>query len=124
MTVTPIRRKKRLIIEVSALTVRLGQKAIAKRLKRDVRLLAARSFEKITVRHQLGSPVAAMPDRLSRAVPFNPLKPFDRHRFADLVAARARGGSFSPAPPHRSRGHASLANMAWASLLASAQPTG
>ena len=32
--------------------------------------------------------MAAMSDRLPRAVPFNSLKPFERHRFADLVAAR------------------------------------
>ena len=32
--------------------------------------------------------MAAMSDRLSRAIPFNPLKPFDRHEFADLVATR------------------------------------
>jgi hypothetical protein len=55
----------------------LGKKPIAKRLKREVRLLGPHSLQKIPVRHQLASPVAAAPDRLSRVVPFNPLKPFD-----------------------------------------------
>jgi len=32
--------------------------------------------------------MAAVSDRLSRAIQFNALKPFDRRRFADLVAAR------------------------------------
>ena len=32
--------------------------------------------------------MAAMSDRLSGAIPLNSLKPFDRHGFADLVAAR------------------------------------
>jgi hypothetical protein len=56
----------------------LRQKTITQRLKRDVRLPGPRSFQKITVRHELGGPMAAMSDRFSRAVPFYPLKPFDR----------------------------------------------
>jgi hypothetical protein len=32
--------------------------------------------------------MAAVSDRLSRAIPFNPLKPFDRYRFADLIPPR------------------------------------
>jgi hypothetical protein len=43
----------------------IGRKAIAKSLKRDVGLLGPRGLQKITVRHQLGRPVAAVPDRLS-----------------------------------------------------------
>jgi hypothetical protein len=31
--------------------------------------------------------VAAVPDRLSRAMAFNAFKPLDRHGFADLVPA-------------------------------------
>ena len=54
----------------------LGRKAIAKSLKRDVGRSSAR-LQKITVRHQLGRPMAAVPDRLSRAIPFNPFKPPD-----------------------------------------------
>ena len=57
----------------------LGQKAIAQRLKRDVRLLGPRGLQKIPVRHQLGGAMAAVTDRLSRAIPFNALKPFDGH---------------------------------------------
>ena len=49
----------------------LGRKAIAQSLKRDVRFLGPRGFQKITVRHQPGSPMAAVSDRLSRATPFN-----------------------------------------------------
>ena len=64
LNVTPILRKKRPIIEVSALTAR-GRKAIAKSLKRDVGLLGPRSLQKIPVWHQLGRPVAAVPDRLA-----------------------------------------------------------
>jgi hypothetical protein len=56
--------------------------------------------------------MAAVSDRLSRAIPFNALKPFDRHRFADLVAALPRAGSSRPSSPHQSPGHASLANKA------------
>jgi hypothetical protein len=78
----------------------LGQKAIAKRLKRDVRLLGPRSFQKIPVRHQLGSSVAAVSNRPSRAIPFNAFKPLDRHRFADLVAPRRRAPAHL-APLHR-----------------------
>ena len=49
--------------------------------------------------------MAAVSDRRSRAIPFNPLKPFDRHRFADLVAPRrcAAAALFTLI-----RGHASL----------------
>jgi hypothetical protein len=32
--------------------------------------------------------MAAVPQRRSRAIPFNPLKPFDRHQFADRVMTR------------------------------------
>ena len=66
----------------------LGRKAIAQRLKRDVRFLGPRGLQKGPVRHQLGSPMAAVSDRLSRAIPFNSLKPLDRHGFADLVPTR------------------------------------
>ena len=91
----------------------LGRKAIAKSLKRDVRLLGPRGLQKITVRHQLGRPVAAAPDRLSGAVPFNPFKPLDRHGFADFVAPRRRrAGSSRPSSPRQSRDHANLANKA------------
>jgi hypothetical protein len=55
----------------------LGRKAIAQSLKRDVRFLGPHGLQK--VRHQLGGAMAAVSDRLSRAVPFNPLKPFDRY---------------------------------------------
>ena len=55
----------------------LGQKPIAKRLKRDVRLLGPRRLKKIAVRRHFGRPRAAVPDRRSRTIPFNPLKPFD-----------------------------------------------
>ena len=44
--------------------------------------------------------MAAMSDRLSRAIPFNPLKPFDRHGFADLVATRCCAAA-DFAPLHR-----------------------
>jgi hypothetical protein len=53
----------------------LGRKPIAQGLKRDARLLDPRDFQKVPVRHQLGGAMAAVPDRLSRAIPFNPLKP-------------------------------------------------
>ena len=62
LNVTPRRRKKRLIIEVSDFDAALAQKAIAEGLKRDVRFLGPHGFQKITVRHQLGRPVAAVPD--------------------------------------------------------------
>ena len=34
--------------------------------------------------------MAAVADRLSRAIPFNPFKPLDHHGFADCVASRRR----------------------------------
>ena len=71
----------------------LGQKPVAKRGKRDVRFLGPRCLQKITVRHQLGRPVAAVPDRLSRAIPFHPLEPFDRYGFTDLVVASRRAAA-------------------------------
>ena len=72
LTVTPIRRKKRLIIEVSALTVRSDKRRSQSVSKRDVRLLAARSFEKITVRHQLGKPGGR---RARQALASRPVQP-------------------------------------------------
>ena len=74
----------------------LGRKAIAQSLKRDVRFLGPRGLQKGPVRHQLGNPMAAVSDRLSRAIPFNALKPFDRQDFADLVAARCCAAALSP----------------------------
>jgi hypothetical protein len=53
LNVAPRRRKKRLIIEVSALTLRSEKRRIAKRLKRDVRPLGLRLLQKIMMRHQL-----------------------------------------------------------------------
>ena len=44
LTVTPILRKKRLIIEVSGFDPALGRQAIAQSLKRDVRFLGARGL--------------------------------------------------------------------------------
>jgi hypothetical protein len=66
----------------------LGRKAIAEGLKRDVLFLGSRGLQKLPVRHQLGGAMAAVSGRLSGAIPLNSLKPFDRHGFADLVAAR------------------------------------
>ncbi len=63
LNVTPLRRKKRLIIEVS--DAALGPKAIAERLKRDVRFLGPRGFQKFPMRHELGSAMPSMADRLS-----------------------------------------------------------
>ena len=51
LNVTPILRKKRLIIEVSALTPRSGERRSIKSLKRDVRLLNPRRLQKVPVRH-------------------------------------------------------------------------
>ena len=76
----------------------LAQKAIAEGLKRDVRFLGPHGFQKITVRHQLGRPVAAVPDRLSRAMAFNAFEPLDRHRFADRVARPRRCAASSSRP--------------------------
>jgi hypothetical protein len=44
LTVGPIRRKKRLIIEVSALTPRSAERRSAESLKRDVRFLGPRGL--------------------------------------------------------------------------------
>ena len=88
-------------------------------------LLGPRGLQKITVRHQLGRPVAAVPDRLSRAIPFNPFKPLDRHQFADCVAPR-RCAAAHLAPLHRVNHPITqvLRIRLRHSLLASAQPTG
>ena len=106
----------------------LGRKAIAESLKRHVRLLGPRGFKKVPVRHELGSAMAAMSDRLSRAMAFKALQPLDGHRFADLImlhnAAPPPGGSSRPFPPRRSPCRANLVSTALPSLLASAQPAG
>ena len=78
----------------------LAQKAIAEGLKRDVRFLGPHGFQKITVRHQLGRPVAAVPDRHSRAIAFNAVETLDRHPYADRVATR-RCPAAHLAPLHR-----------------------
>ena len=103
----------------------LGRKAIAKILKRDVGLFGPRGLQKITVRRQLGRPMAAVPDRLSRAFPFNPCKPLDRHGFADCVTPRRRAPAHL-APLHRVNHPITqvLRIRLRHSLLASAQPTG
>jgi hypothetical protein len=66
----------------------LGQKAIAERLKRDVRFLGPRGFQKFPMWHELGSAMPSMADRLSGAIPLQALQPFDGCGFADLVAPR------------------------------------
>jgi hypothetical protein len=67
----------------------LGPKAIAQNLKRDVRLLSPRGLQKGPVRHQLGSPMAAVSDRLSRAIPFSSLLELELFRVVrHLNAAR------------------------------------
>ena len=69
--------------------------------------------------------MAAMADRLSRAIPFNSLKPFDRHGFADRVAAR-RCAAAHLAPLNRvDHPVAQVLRIRLCHLLlASAQPTG
>jgi len=90
----------------------LGQKPVAKRGKRDVRFLAPRCLQKITVRHQLGRPVAAVPDRFSRAIPFHPLEPFDRYGFTDLAPASRRAAAHAQLHRVNHPLAASLANTA------------
>ena len=69
--------------------------------------------------------MAAVSDGLSRAIPFDSLKPFDRHRFADLVAARCCAAAHF-APLHRINHPVTqvLRIRLCHLLLASAQPTG
>jgi len=78
----------------------LGQKAIAESLKRDVRFLRPRRLEKVPVRHELGSAMAAMSDRLARAMAFKPLQPLDGRGFADRVMTTRRPAAHL-APLHR-----------------------
>jgi hypothetical protein len=125
LTVTPILRKKRLIIEVSALTPSLGQKAIAESLKRDVRFLGPRCLEKVPVRHELGGAMAAVSDRLSGAMAFKALQPLDGYRFAHLIMTRRRPAA-QLAPLHRvDHPVAQILRIRLCHLLlASAQPAG
>jgi hypothetical protein len=69
--------------------------------------------------------MAAMSDRLSRAIPFNALKPFDRHRYADLIPARCCAAAHL-APLHRINHPVTqvLRIRLCHLLLASAQPAG
>ena len=69
----------------------LGRKPIAEGLKRDVRFV-----------DPCGISLEARwpPCRLSRAFPFNTLKPFDRHGFADLIPTRCCAAAHL-APLHR-----------------------
>jgi hypothetical protein len=55
--------KRKIIAEIS-----LGPLALHRRCR----------LQKVPERHQLGGATAAVSDRLSRAIPFNALKPFDR----------------------------------------------
>ena len=52
----------------------LGRKAIAESLKPDIRLLGPRRLEELPIRYQLGGAMAAMSDRLARALAFNPFE--------------------------------------------------
>ena len=86
---------------------------------------SARTASRKSRAAQLGGAMAAMSDSLSRAIPFNALKPFDGHGFADLVVARCCAAAHF-APLHRIN-HAvtqvlriRLCHL----LLASAQPQG
>ena len=93
-----------------------GQKAIAERLKRDVRFLGPRRLQKFPMGHELGSAMPSMADRLSGAIPLQALQPFDGDDSLDLVAPRRRPAARRClSPPRRSRGHAGPASMASAS---------
>ena len=69
--------------------------------------------------------MAAVSDRRSRAIPFNPLKPFDSHGLADLVPARGRAAAhFAPLDRVNHAITQILRIRLCHLLLASAQPTG
>jgi hypothetical protein len=82
-------------------------------------------LQKFPTRHELGSPMPAMPDRLSRAIPLQALKPFDGDGFADLIAPRRRAAAHLALPDRINHALAQVLRIRLRnSLLASAQPTG
>ncbi len=52
------------------------------------------------MRHELGGPMAAVPDALPRAMPLQPLEPFDGYGFADAEAPSRRAAAH-PSSHHR-----------------------
>jgi hypothetical protein len=84
----------------------------------------SRFFRELLRSRQVGGSLSVTL-RLSGAIPFNSLKPFDSRRFADLVAARCCAAAHL-APLHRIN-HAvtQVLRLRFCHLLlASAQPTG
>jgi hypothetical protein len=61
---------------------------MAQSLKLDVRFLGPRGLKKVQVRRELGSAMAAMSDRLSRAVAFKAVQPRRMKRSKVRVTAR------------------------------------
>ena len=124
LTVTPIRREEALYRGVG-FDPSLGRKAIAQRLKRDVRFLGPRGLQKITgCGVSLEARWPPCPTRLARAMAFKALQPLDGHRSRRTVILTGRRPAAQFAPLHRldSPGRASLENTALPFRLASAQP--
>lgn len=85
--VKPMRRRNRLINEVSALT--LSQQPVAQRLKGDVGFLGVTGFEELSMTLELQTLVAAHLSRGPQTCSLETLDPFDRNRFADPKARRS-----------------------------------
>ena len=127
LSVTPMRRKKRLIIAVSARTPRSANRSqSACRVMSDFSALSA------SRNSRCGSSLGRVSAHLARrppTAPFEALHPLDGRGLAHPKARRSRP------PAHLSPNHrvdhpvaqvlrTSLANRHWPSLLASAQPAG
>ena len=94
LSVTPMRRKKRLIIAVSARTH--APPPVAKRLQGDVGFLRSQRFEKLTMRIKPRTEVSAHLARRPPTAPFEVLHPLDGRGVAHPKRAAAARRLISP----------------------------
>jgi hypothetical protein len=99
LSVTPIRRKNRLIIDVSALTPRAASNR-SQRVQGDVGFPGSQRFEKLTMRLEFRAQVSAHPARRARTAPLEPLDPLDGRSLAHPKPSR-RPSPAHPFPNHR-----------------------
>ena len=100
LSVTPRRRKKRLIIEGVGFDPPLGQQPVAKRLKRYVGFLTPQRFEKFSMRLEFRTKISAHSARRARTAPLEAVYPFDCRRKAHPKPHRG-GSPAHPSPNNR-----------------------
>ena len=100
LSVTPRRRKKRLIIEVSALTPRSASNRSQSALRVMSDFSRSQRFEKFSMRLKFRTEVSAHLARRARTAPLEALHPFDCREFAHPKPRRSRSPAH-PSPNHR-----------------------